>query len=187
MKRIITIGLFCVILACLAACDTYATGTSTSAAPSSSDPYSVVGAPTISAARIDSILCKAGSPACHTGQALYDLGVQYGIDPAFALAFFHHESSYGLYGVARTHLSLGNLRCENGYSCPDGYAAFISWEQGYRAWYILISGPLYVKDGLSTVAAIIPRYAPSADNNNESAYIQSVQQDVANYRSGGQP
>src|SRR5690348_14910566 len=44
---------------------------------------SVVGSPTISAAKIDQILSNAGSPAAGTGQDLYNLGVQNNIDPAF--------------------------------------------------------------------------------------------------------
>src|SRR5258708_10586270 len=60
--------------------------------------YSVVGAPTISADFIDKVLAAYGSPASGKGQALYDLGVKYGIDPVFALAMFQHESSFGKTG-----------------------------------------------------------------------------------------
>src|SRR5436309_10532110 len=65
------------------------------------DPYSVLGAPTVSAAFINSVLAAAHSPAAGKGQALYDDGIKYGIDPVFALAFFQHESSFGTTGVAR--------------------------------------------------------------------------------------
>src|SRR5579859_6395386 len=67
--------------------------------------YSVVGPPTVSAAFINRVLAAYHSPAAGKGQALYDLGVKYGIDPAFALAFFMHESSFGTSGEAAKSLS----------------------------------------------------------------------------------
>src|SRR5258706_11588722 len=75
---------------------------------SSSSGYSVVGPPTISAHFINSVLAANHSPAAGTGQELYDLGVQYGIDPVFALAFFQHESDFGTQGEATVTMSLGN-------------------------------------------------------------------------------
>lgn len=151
--------------------------------------YSVVSGPTVSAAYIDRVLCGAQSPACHTGQALYDLGVQYNIDPAFALAFFLHESSYGTQGEASMTLSLGNLRCYVGATCVDqdrgGYAAYTSWEAGYQAWYELIRTYYIAQRGLTTVDTIIPVYAPTADHNDEAAYIASVEHSVAIYRAEG--
>src|SRR6266700_4416983 len=54
---------------------------------------SIEGKPTLSAAFVDKVLAAAGSKAAGTGQALYDRSVQYGIDDAYALAFFQHESA----------------------------------------------------------------------------------------------
>jgi hypothetical protein len=79
--------------------------------------------PSLSAAQIDAILAQYHSPAGGLGPVLYDLGVQYGIDPAFAVAFFVVESAAGTRGVARTTHSLGNIRCTPGYACLDGYRA----------------------------------------------------------------
>jgi hypothetical protein len=56
---------------------------------------SVLGSPSIPADLIDRVLSAYGSPAVGTGQSLYDGGVQYGIDPVWALAFFMHEDSFG--------------------------------------------------------------------------------------------
>src|SRR6266571_4923204 len=84
-------------------------------------PYSVLGAPTVSTAFINQVLAVAHSPAAGKGQALYDDGVAYGIDPVFALAFFQHESYFGTTGEARSSLSLGNLRCIPHALCRDGY------------------------------------------------------------------
>jgi hypothetical protein len=69
---------------------------------------------------------------------LYDLGVQYGIDPAFAVAFFVVESACGTRGVARTTHSLGNIRCTPGYACAAGYRAYATWAAGAADWYALL-------------------------------------------------
>lgn len=145
--------------------------------------YSVVGQPTITAATINTVLRRGNSPAQGIGQTVYTLSVKYGIDDAFALAFFEHESTFGLHGEARFSLSPGNLRCISGAICRDGYAWFPSWQAGFEAWYALIRN-LYVDAWhLTTVAQIIPRYAPPADNNNDDAYIASVQSSVSKFRS----
>src|SRR5260370_436812 len=52
---------------------------------------SIVGRPSLSPDFINRVLAAAHSPAQGTGQALYDLSVQYGIDDAYALGFFKQE------------------------------------------------------------------------------------------------
>ncbi len=152
-------------------------------------PYSVLGPPTVTPDFINKVLASYGSPAAGKGQALYDLGIKYGIDPVFALAFFMHESTFGTRGEAAKTMSLGNLRCINSRPCVDqsiggGYAQMNSWEDGFEVWYQLIRN-LYVTDwGANTVDLIIPHYAPSSDNNNEAAYINSVKTEVATWRAG---
>jgi hypothetical protein len=151
-------------------------------------PYSVLGKPTISADFINRVLASYNSPAAGKGQALYDLGVQYGIDPAFALAFFMHESTFGTQGEARVTMSLGNLRCIPNYPCVDqdrgGYAQMPSWEGGFKAWYALIRNLYVAQWGLNTVDQIIPRYAPTADNNDETAYINSLKHAIDTWHAG---
>ena len=155
--------------------------------------HSVVGPPTITADQINTILANAHSPAAGTGQSMYDLGVQSGIDPVFALAFFQHESSFGTTGEARFTKSLGNERCIPDRPCIDeakpgdpstGFAQMNDWKDGYQHWYDLIAGPVYKGAGLTTVDQIIPKYAPSSDGNNEAAYIQAIDQAVDQWRSG---
>jgi hypothetical protein len=156
--------------------------------PPQSGPYSVLGKPTITADFINQVLASYNSPAAGEGQALYDLGVQYGIDPAFALAFFMHESTFGTMGEARTTMSLGNLRCIPNYACADqdrgGYAQFNSWEDGFKAWYALIRNLYVAQWGLTTVDQIIPRYAPTSDNNDEAAYISSLKHAIDTWHAG---
>lgn len=152
--------------------------------------YTLQGPPTITSAFIDQVLTDAHSPAAGSGQALYSLGVQYGIDPVYALAFFHHESNYGTTGEATVTRSLGNERCISDRPCIDqkrgGYALMQSWTDGFDHWYSLIRN-LYIKQwGLKTVEQIIPKYAPTSDGNNEQAYIAAVEQDVVTWRSESQ-
>ena len=118
------------------------------------------------------------------GQALYDESVHFGIDDAYALAFFQQESSFGLYGWGAVNHSLGNIRCTAGYACGGGYRAYGSWEEGFRDWYQLIRGMYVDQLGLKSVEQIIPVYAPAADQNDESAYINAVESSVALWRTG---
>jgi Mannosyl-glycoprotein endo-beta-N-acetylglucosaminidase len=153
--------------------------------PPSTGPYSVLVAPSITVDTINQVLAAYHSPAAGKGQTLYDMGVHYGIDPAFALAFFMHESSFGTQGEARSSLSLGNLRCiTKEASCTDGYAWFNSWEDGFQAWYELIRNLYVAQWGLTTVDQIIPKYAPTADHNNEAAYIAALKHAIDTWHAG---
>lgn len=144
--------------------------------------YDLIGAPSIGVQQIESVLAKYGSSAVGKGQALYDLGVRYGIDPVFALAFFVHESGCGTRGVARFTHSLGNIRWTPGFDNYEGYRSYPSWEAGFEDWYKLITD-LYINGwGLRTVDKIVPVYAPSEDNNSPPAYIQAVKSMVDNWR-----
>jgi hypothetical protein len=141
-----------------------------------------VAGPSISVAQIEAVLNKYGSPAAGLGQVLYDLGVKYGIDPAYALAFFVHESGCGTKGVARFTHSLGNIRWTEGYENYEGYRMYGSWQEGMEDWYKLVTD-LYINGwDLKTLDAIIPIYAPSADNNNPPVYIASVKSMVDSWR-----
>ncbi len=144
----------------------------------------VEGKPTLSAAFIDKVLAAFHSRAAGTGEALYSLGVQYGIDPAYALAFFMHESTFGTTGVARATLSLGNIRCTPGYQCIEGYRAYASYQNGYLDWYRLIRNLYITQWHLTTVQAIIPVYAPSSDHNDVASYIAAIERAVRTWRAG---
>jgi hypothetical protein len=144
----------------------------------------VRGAPTLSAGFVNQVLAAAHSPAQGTGQALYDLSRQHGIDDAYALAFFQHESQFGTTGMARATHSFGNIRCSTGYQCNNGYRAYSSWVAGEQDWYRLIQS-LYINTWrLTTVEQIIPVYAPSSDGNDVAGYIAAVEQAVSHWQSG---
>jgi hypothetical protein len=177
MKKLLALGLLCAFLAILSAC----TNTTTSY---TTDSYSVLGKPSLTASQIDRILCSAKSPACGTGQAFYSGSLTYGIDDAYALAFFQHESTFGKYGVATKAKGIGNIRCQGWQGpCIDGFRAYSSWAEGVDDWYKLIKW--YVTDlHKSTVPTIVATYAPSSENDTQG-YIQAVNNAVAKWRQGG--
>lgn len=149
-----------------------------------SSSYTLEGAPTISANFINTVLDYYHSPAAGKGQALYDDGVAYDIDPAYALAFFMQESTLGTEGVAKITHSLGNIRATQGYPQYDGYRKYATWEDGFENWYKLISQQYINAWRLKTIDQIIPVYAPNSDNNNEQQYIAAVKSMVNSWRSG---
>jgi hypothetical protein len=156
--------------------------------PKHTGPYSVLGKPTISVNFINQVLASYHSPAAGKGQALYDLGVKYGIDPVYALAFFMHESLFGTTGEARATLSLGNLRCIPTRPCIDqnngGFAQMYSWEDGFEQWYKLIRNLYVAQWGRVTVDQIIPVYAPSSDHNDVAGYIASLKHEIDSWHAG---
>jgi hypothetical protein len=150
---------------------------------SSSSASGVRGRPSVTVDVLNRVLSAYHSPAVGLGQALYDDGLDYSIDPVFALAFFMHESSFGTAGVATVTHSLGNIRCTPGYSCYEGYRWYARWQDGALDWYRLLATE-YVPRGLVTVETIVPVYAPSSDHNNVDCYIASVKAAVATWRAG---
>lgn len=155
-------------------------------------PIGVVqGAPSVTGKQADEILASYDSPAQGTGQAWYDLGVKYHIDPAYAIAFFVHESSAGTApGWAgwkdathqhSTH-NVGNIICAGYATCFGRFRDYPSWEIGIEDWYRLIRTEYLDGRHHETVADIIPVYAPASDNNNEAAYIAGVNALVDEWR-----
>ena len=153
------------------------------AAPVGSSSSSILGPPSLSVAFINRVLSAYHSPASGLGSVLYQDSLTYGIDDAYPLAFFLHESSMGNIGVATVTHSLGNIRCTPGWSCYGGYRSYATWAAGFLDWFRLISAE-YLPRHLSTVPSIIPVYAPSADHNDEHAYITAVLSAVSSWRTG---
>jgi hypothetical protein len=149
----------------------------------------VVGQPTITVAQIEKVLASYNSPAVGHGQEIYDLGLKYGINPAISLAFFIHESGAGSNPAwagwkenGDTTKNIGNIICTAGYRCHGRFRDYDTWGEGIEDWYKLIS-ELYIGEwGRTTVEQIIPKYAPAADNNDESAYINVVKRLVEGWQ-----
>lgn len=134
--------------------------------------------PRISRERFRAVL--AHSPALPEADACYDICVSTGLDPAVALAFFRHESSYGTQGRAIATRNWGNIRRSQGRAkaVVNGFAMYASWADSLADWCELIKAR-YVGHGLTTVEAAIPVYAPSSDGNAPARYIAAVRAAVA--------
>jgi hypothetical protein len=144
----------------------------------------VRGRPSLSPSFINRVLAFYHSPAAGLGQAMYTDSLRYHIDDAFALAFFLHESRFGTTGVARYTHSLGNIICTPGWlRCVGRFRWYSSFAAGCLDWFRLLATE-YLPRGLSTLARIVPVYAPSSDGNNVSGYINAVVAAVTMWRAG---
>src|SRR5689334_15162924 len=92
--------LFALSVVLLSGCSETLLAGHTQSGNSSVAGFSVVGGPSLSASFINQVLSTANSPAAGTGQVFYAQSVSTGIDDAYALAFFQHESTFGKFGVA---------------------------------------------------------------------------------------
>jgi hypothetical protein len=145
--------------------------------------YRLDAAPSISVATIEQVLSQYHSPAVGNGQAFYDLGVKYGVDPAFMLAFYVHESAAGTMGAAVQTKSVGNIICAGWEgNCIGRFRAYDSYAEAAEDWYQLITGSLYIGAGLDTPEKITPRYAPDNDNNDSAGYAKTVERLVDGWR-----
>lgn len=129
-------------------------------------PPSLWGSPTISAAGIDKVLRDNHSPAAGMGSYIYDSAVSRGINPAFALAMYGQESTFGTKGAAARNNSFGNLR-----DGRHGYKHYADVKEGIDDWMRLMSSDAYHGKSL---AGVVHKYAPGSDHNNTGGYMAYV-------------
>lgn len=135
--------------------------------------------PRISQAQFTRVLQQFQSPCAPIAAECYEIIRSSGLDPAVALGFFGHESTFGTRGVAVETLNWGNVRtpvdpARTIGTHPRNFAIFRSWQDGLRDWCERINQRYIDQRGLDTVDKAIPVYAPSSDNNNVQRYIQHV-------------
>ncbi|MGQ9549023.1 MAG: glucosaminidase domain-containing protein [Roseiflexus sp.] len=178
----------CLAPGCIGRPQTTLTNTFIGQPPTINGQHSVLGPPSISAQQIDRILAEWQSPAAGTGSTWIELGVRYGIDPAYALAFFIHESGAGTApGWAgrkpdgRTTHNIGNIICAGYKTCYGRFRDYANWKEGIEDWYRLIAVEYVEWRGVHTVEEIIPIYAPAIENNVPT-YIDTVNRLVAEWR-----
>ena len=146
-------------------------------------------APTLSAYQIDAILSSYASPATGQGITFYNRGVERGIDPAYAVAFFIHESSAGsdpnwagLRADGSTNYNMGNISCAGYPTCEGIWRSYGSWDEGISDWYRLIDEEYMGWRGMETAAEVLPIYAPRNDGNDPDGYARSLGRMVAGWR-----
>lgn len=140
-----------------------------------------------SAAAIDRWLARYGSPQIREappgktiGQVYVEMGRKYGINPAYAAAFFTKESTAGA-NRANTNLAaknFGNIRWTAGNATLDRvWRSYPTWTAGMEDWFKLIRNE-YIGRGLRTVDQIVPVYAPPFENDSK-LYASQIKQWVS--------
>jgi hypothetical protein len=139
----------------------------------STPDLTLASAPRISASGFRAILLRHASPAAPEAAACYAAFVAKGIDPAVGLAIFQHESGFGLFGVARTNRSWGNVRGAGG-----SFVKYSTWTAGAAglAALLVLYATNKIRPGTttSTIRTFPYVYAPSADGNAPAAYGAAV-------------
>jgi len=118
----------------------------------------VSGPPTLTAATVDGIFARLGSPMVGTGKAVEAASRQSNIDDAFALGVWWTETNDGAAGVGLADRNPGSVRGSVGYpSAYDGYTIYPSYTAAIDYWFNMLRNN-YVNHGLSTVYAIARPY-----------------------------
>lgn len=139
----------------------------------------VRGTPTIDVATIAQLLTGRNSPLAPFAADIYNAGLAAGIDPGFAMAIWLKESEWGTTGASTETRNMGNLICAAAtqppaIGCRGRWAVYAAWPDAIGDWYAYVARR-YLAQGLTTVEAIIPVYAPLGDgDNNPAQYIQQV-------------
>ncbi len=114
------------------------------------------------------------SPDKSIGQLYIELGWKYGINPAYAVAFFTKESSCGTAGNNLASHNFGNIRWTPGYPTIDGiWRAYPTWAAGMEDWFKLIKEGYFQFRNAHTLADILPIYAPEFENDT-TLYMNQV-------------
>ncbi len=150
------------------------------------DDQRVVGvAPDISELTFIGALKAANSPALSAGHAVYQYCVKRGVSASFVLAMFQHESGMGKAGTATISHSWGNTRIPThggvtavrmttpGEARSGTFPVFRDWIDGGIATVARFVDYAPYR-GKTTVAQIIPTWAPNSDGNDAAAYVRGV-------------
>ncbi len=137
--------------------------------------------PSISLVEVGRVLQSVNSPMLPYAEDVYDDGVQYGIDPVFALAFWMKESREASDGsVAATDHNPGYTEGLSTDTRCGRWACWPTWPDGIAGWFHYMR-IYFVDRGVTTVESILPIYAPPTENNTNT-YISSVLNWVAQWR-----
>jgi len=143
--------------------------------------YTFVRSPRISKKSFAQILAEHDSPVAPIADECYDIIVEYGLDPAVALAFFQQDSAFGTQGEeVDGHNTLENKNWGNrrgNRNGVGGYQKFETWQDGLRFWC-----ESYFREhawlGRLTVEQVVPYYT----NVNPEAYIAAVNEAIARWQ-----
>jgi hypothetical protein len=123
--------------------------------------------------QINALLKKHGSPMAGLGHVFVGAGKKYGVDPALVVAISGIESSFGKHSF-KPHNAWGWMSGNN----------WGSWEQGISTVTKGLSQG-YIREGLTTPEAIVRKYAPASDGNDERNWARVVNQYLGELGSRG--
>ena len=142
-------------------------------------PLTVQSAPRISLTQFAGVLQRYQSPCTPSGKECYEIITAAGLDPAVALAFFGHESTFGTTGISGELKNWGNVRTpfkpeRAAGKHPRNFTIYATWQDGLQDWCDRMNERYVRERGLDTVEKVVPVYAPAADGNAVEDYIRHV-------------
>jgi hypothetical protein len=141
--------------------------------PTHADGGNIVGPPSLSAAAVDAIFTRAGSPMAGTGKVVEQTARQANVDDAFALGVWWAETNDGMAGVGRGDRNPGAVRGSPGYPAgPDGYTLYPSYSAAVLDWFKILRSR-YVDRGLTSVYTICYPYVGTAGSASWAAKVMS--------------
>lgn len=147
--------------------------------------FRILSRPTISMSTFVRILHENNSPAAADAEKAWKNIVAYGVDPAFELAMFRHESSYGRKGAAVSRCNWGNLRRSPYFKSHKGFAKYPTWAQGAGDTARLLSiygrNLIRLHKNTSTARTLPFVWAPAKDHNKPAAYGQALVDAIIRY------
>jgi N-acetyl-anhydromuramyl-L-alanine amidase AmpD len=158
--------------------------------------YPITGAADLTFDQFYAVMLAAQSPAFAENRNIYDALVAGGIRPSVWLAFGTVESKLGREGIVAKYgtRNMGNVRSPEDPALGTivqtergPFAAYATWADGAKDWAKRLSGPKYAGAGLTTVRQVLPRYAPSSDQNDPDAYARNVLAFIEQQTKGAPP
>ncbi len=141
---------------------------------SKADAGYIVGAPTLTAATINQIFARMGSPMIGTGKIVEQAARSTNIDDAFALAVWWTETNDGAAGVGLADRNPGSVRGNIGYPAAfDGYTIYPSYAAAISDWFTLLRNR-YVNRGLTSVYTICYPYVGTSGANTWANHVVNL-------------
>src|SRR6266700_3539741 len=137
------------------------------------DGGNIIGPPSLSAATVDAIFTRAGSPMAGTGKVVEQTARHANVDDAFALGVWWAETNDGMAGVGRGDRNPGAVRGSLDYPAGlDGYTFYPSYSAAILDWFKVLRSR-YVDRGLTSVYTICYPYVGTAGSASWAAKVMS--------------
>jgi hypothetical protein len=137
--------------------------------------------PTVTVSEVALVLQRVNSPILPFAGDVYFYGIQYGIDPVFALAIWMKESREASDGsVAAPDHNPGYTEGLGNDPRCGRWACWPTWPEGIAGWFHYMR-VFFVNRGYVSINTILPIYAPPSENNT-NGYLNFVAQQVATWR-----